>query len=89
MTSLALAGQAGPVVDRMTLEELLTALTKYGKCGLSYMGDGWHARVDMYVTSVGAEFKVSSDFRMPSSMAAVRQCYERVIKTLADLKVLK
>lgn len=89
MSNLTLASSPVPTIDAMGLEELLNLLTKYGKCSLSYMGEGWHARIEMYVTSVGAEFKVSSDFRMVSSMAATRQCYDRVIKTLSDLKAPK
>jgi hypothetical protein len=89
MSNLTLASSPVPTIDAMGLEELLNVLTKYGKVRTNYMGDGWVTAIDMYVTSVGAEFKVSSDFRMVSSMAATRQCYDRVIKTLSDLKAPK
>lgn len=75
-----------PTLDTSTLDGLITGMTRYGKPRLSYMGDGWHAVIDMYVSSAGAEFKVVSDFKMPSAMAAMRQCADRVVKTLADLK---
>lgn len=68
-----------------TLEQLLNALQRYGEVGLSFMGDGWYCRVNMFVSSKGAEFKIASEFKLPTHLAAARQCYERIQQTLKDL----
>ena len=68
-----------------TLEQLLNALQRYGEVNLSFLGDGWYCRVSMFVSSKGAEFKVASEFKLPTHNIAARQCYERIQQTLKDL----
>lgn len=73
---------AGPTVPDGSLESLLKQLTLFGKPRLSYMGDGWYSSIDMHVVAAGSEFKVASEFKHPSGLAAARQCAERVVEVL-------
>ena len=68
-----------------TLEEMLLALAKYGKPRIAHDGDGWFCAVDMYVSAAGVEFKIASEFRRPSPMAAAQQCAQRLDKALSDI----
>lgn len=61
-----------------SLEDMLEASKSLGEIGVSYMGDGWYCRIEMYVEAKGASFEVKSDFRMPTSRSAVLQCLQRV-----------
>lgn len=69
----------------VTLEQMLLALTKYGKPHLSHDGDGWYCAVAMYVSSAGVNFKVASEFGRSSPMAAAQQCAQRLDKALSDI----
>lgn len=69
-----------------SLEELLLALSKYGRPSLSVVSQGWHCWVTMHVSSKGIEFKVSSEFDHPSPMSATIECYARLGKALKDLE---
>lgn len=85
---LAKDGQARPVLAVLTgyaalsLEEILVALCRVGKPRLSRLSDAWYCIVEMHVASVGAEFKVGSDFSCQTPIDAARQCAERVVTTL-------
>lgn len=68
-----------------SLEEMLYALTKYGKPRLSHDGKGWYCAVEMYVTAAGVDFKVASDFGCNSPMSAATQCASRLDKALSDI----
>ena len=84
--STALTKPLGPVrIERATLEDMLEDLSKYGKPRLMHMGEGWHAAIEMYVGSVGVDFKVASGFSLPTPTAAAAECAERLNKALAAL----
>lgn len=68
-----------------SLEEKLIWLTRFGTPVVRHMGDGWYSAIDMHVSSQGATFNVASDFKRPSPAAAVDECIDRMLKTLADL----
>lgn len=67
------------------LERMLLALAKYGKPRISHTGSGWHCAVDMYVSASGVDFKVASEFGMPSPISAATQCASRLDKALRDI----
>ena len=67
------------------LEELLKYMVRYGKPKLSYMGDGWYCRVEMNTNTTGTQFEVSSEFKHPTPIAAVKQCHERIVSALKAL----
>jgi hypothetical protein len=71
------------------LEALLDYLTKYGPHGISWMGDGWHCRLDLYVNVIGAELKVKSDFDNTSHKNAVIQCIIRLHETIDKINETK
>lgn len=68
-----------------SLEELLDSLTKYGKHGVSWMGDGWYCRIDVYINVIGTELKVTSDFDNISHKNAVIQCTIRLEETIEKI----
>ena len=68
-----------------SLEEKMLGLTYYGKPRLSFMGDGWYCVIDMHVASLGAEFKIASQFDHTTPSEAAAECCKRVVKTLKDL----
>jgi hypothetical protein len=67
------------------LEGVLSWLQKFGRPRLSCLGTGWHSNIEMHVSSVGAEFKVASEFGHPTPLAAAQECAARVVQTLRDL----
>lgn len=75
-------------VNDATLEELLTELFKYGRPRLGVYGsDGlWHCSVEMNTNTVGADFKCSSNFDLPTPNAAAVQCLERVLKAVEQYR---
>lgn len=76
-----------PEVNRVPadLEGVLAWLEKFGKPGVTKLDRGWHSNIDMHVSSVGATFKVASEFAHPTPLSAAQQCAERVVQTLRDL----
>lgn len=69
----------------LALEELLRALSKFGKPRVSLLGGGWHCCVDMHVSSTGVSFEVKSDFNLPNPSRAAQQCCQRLDLALRDL----
>jgi hypothetical protein len=74
------------VMPGQSLGELIRALQDYGKPRVGLLSGGWHASVDMYVTSKGASFDIKSDFTHDTPEEAATVCLHRVHETLADLK---
>jgi hypothetical protein len=73
--------------DQPTLEELLMELTQYGQPRVGmYSNDGWFCSIEMNTNTVGADFKCSSDFKMPTPTAAAKQCLERVLKAVEQYR---
>ena len=68
-----------------SLEELLDDLVKYGKHGLSWMGDGWYCRLDLYVNVSGAELKIGSEFNNRTHKNAVIRCTIRLHETIDQI----
>lgn len=62
----------------MSLEELLIALSKFGKVRVSYLGDGWYASIDLFVPGEGVDFKIASDFKNPSPRSALNEMRARM-----------
>ncbi len=60
------------------LEESLIFLCSFGEPKLSKMSDGWYARIDMFVSSKGASFEISSQFDHKTPMEAVNTLIDRV-----------
>lgn len=68
-----------------SLEELLDDLVKYGKHSLSWVGDGWYCDLSFYVTVVGVELKIRSDFTNQTHKHAVIQCTIRLHETISQI----
>lgn len=64
--------------DQLSMEDLLTVLSAFGRPYLGQIDTGWYCRVTMRVAAKGTEFTVSSDFAMRYAMSALTQCAERV-----------
>jgi hypothetical protein len=62
-------------------------LCGYGKPSLSRMDNGWHARIEMHVSSVGAQFTVKGDYNHDTPEMAVQVLLDRVTATLGKLGV--
>lgn len=82
-----LAGDVGgdetpATLRRDSLEHLLAACLMYGSPRLTYISGGWVAFVDMNTPAPGTKFEVRSEFGMPSPLAAVQQCFDRVVATV-------
>ena len=73
--------------NQPTLEELLTELKCYGQPRVGmYSNDGWFCSIEMNTNTVGAGFKCSSDFKMPTPTDAAKQCLERVLKAVEQYR---
>jgi len=70
----------GELIPYQSLEELLSGLEKFGDPMVRKYERGWVVYVKMRVWTAGVGFEVSSDFRMPTPLAAARQCAERVLE---------
>ena len=74
-------------IQDLSLQELLLELKKYGKPRVGmYSEEGWHCNVEMNTNTVGADFKCSSDFKMPTPTDAAKQCLDRVIKAVEQYR---
>lgn len=81
-------GQRVDVLKRAkyeSLEYLLNALCSFGAPKLFRMDCGWHCDVKMHVAAKGTSFDVMSDFGCETSMAAAKQCAERIIATMQSI----
>lgn len=65
------------------LERELLALLAFGAPRLHWLSDAWYCAVEMHVTTAGTAFKVQSDFKQTTPIAAVRQCRERIEAVLS------
>lgn len=67
----------------MTTEELLIHLCQFGLPRLSKHDSGWHARVDMHVSTAGTSFEIKSEFNHATPLSALELVTVRVSETLA------
>lgn len=77
-----------------TLDQLLTNLSKFGQVTLSTytssFGDkksGWHCTIDVNFTGVGGRLEFKSELFHPTPLAAARQCAERMVSALSQIKL--
>lgn len=77
------SGAVEPV--RASFRDKLVWLTRFGKPRLVVIDEGWHASIEMHVASVGASFTVRSEFDMSTPEAAIDQCIQRMLDSLAKL----
>ena len=73
-------------VKQPTLEELLMELKHYGKPRVGMFDNGWHCNIEMNTNTVGADFKCSSEFDIPTPTEAAKQCLERVLKAVEQYR---
>jgi len=73
-------------VNQPTLEELLMELKHYGKPRVGMFDSGWHCNIEMNTNTVGADFKCSSEFDIPTPTEAAKQCLERVLRAVEQYK---
>lgn len=81
----AFAEAAARLMENEHLDTLLFELSKYGEPRVSKHSKGWHSAIEMYVSSVGASFKVSSEFDHKTPTEAARVCLDRVETALSGL----
>jgi len=83
----ALALTNPPKIDREgdDLEAILHQLQSYGEPRCVMLNNGWYCAVDMYVSAIGANFKVASEFSHPTPRAAAQECRKRVLATLESM----
>lgn len=62
-------------------------LCGYGCPSLSRVDHGWHARIEMHVSSAGAQFTVKSDYKHETPEEAVQVLLSRIAETLGKLGV--
>ena len=69
----------------VSLEQLLTHMSKWGKPRLSKQDSGWYCAIEVFVTPTGVQFKVDSEFDNKTPHDASCQCYDRLIKAIVEL----
>jgi hypothetical protein len=69
-----------------SLEFLLNCLCAFGKPVLHRMDKGWYCKVSMHVAAKGTSFEVGSEFTCETSLAAARQCAQRIIATMEAIE---
>jgi hypothetical protein len=69
------------------LGEALESLRAFGKpvLGVYGKGRGWHASIDMFVSSLGSKFEIKSEFDNKTPTEAVSQLIERMTSALKKL----
>ena len=70
----------------MDLQETLLEMQRYGRPNLMAMRDGtWWITTDMIVNAAGASFKVESEMKHETPLAAASECYQRMMDILKGL----
>lgn len=83
--SMLRAAEVRPATE--SLESVLDELSKYGRPALSMLqGNGWWCRVEMNTSATGAEFKVGSECRHVSPIAAAVECRDRVLAAVRGMR---
>lgn len=81
-------GQVLRMLEDESTEDMLLELARFGRPSLMQHSDGtWGCSVDVKVNSTGVDFKVRADHNHKNMRASVRQCLERLRKSLSDLGV--
>lgn len=81
----ALVAPIGGATERVPagMEEKLVWSQKFGRISLSMQSEGWHARISMHVSALGAEFTVASGYKHATPAEAVDTCIARMLESLA------
>ena len=61
-----------------SLEQVLEQLEAYGQPSVSRLERGWHCCIKLRTPALGTEFRIRSEFDLPTPTAAAIQCHERV-----------
>lgn len=76
------------MLEEESVEDMLIELARFGRPSLMQHSDGtWGCSVDVKVNSTGVDFKVRADHNHKDMRASVRQCLERLRKSLSELGV--
>lgn len=89
MNNLTLTNSVAVEAVPADLEGKLIWLCRFGKPSLSVVTSGWHARINMNTNTTGSEFKVDSDWKMPTPTEAVDQLIARMLEALSALNGAK
>jgi len=83
LARVASISQARKVED-MTLEQIMEELLNYGQPKLGVYGSDckWSCSVDMNTNTVGADFKVRSEWDHITPLRAAKECLERAISAV-------
>jgi hypothetical protein len=76
-TAVALAAALDDLRS-LSLAQVLTLLEGFGEPRLGKYGSGWVCSVEMTVAVAGASYKICSEFKHATPLAAALQCAERV-----------
>ena len=76
---------ARQAVDAASLEALLEGSKRFGLIRLSNIDGKWYCNISMNTNTTGTEFKVESEFGMPTALSAAQQCIERMHAALKAL----
>lgn len=72
--------------EEHSIEECLTEMQKYGNPVLRKSDRGWSSNISVFVNGEGVEFKVDSDFGMPTAKEAINQCCHRLMKAISGIQ---
>jgi len=73
-------------ISRMTTDEALEILCKYGKTWLSKGDNGWHCCVDVLITGENVKFEVKTDYKQETPKLAARNCLKLLNNTIEQIK---
>ena len=73
----------------LSLEDLLIECCKFGQPIVSKQKEGWYAKIDVFVTGKGIQFKAFSSFKEPSPRQAVLTMYNRLQTAIEKIKQTK
>lgn len=71
----------------MNLEQILFKMEAHGKPFVMCCDRGWHCKINMYVTAVGASFEVKSEFDKATPLMAAQECYQRMQSILSGVAI--
>jgi len=85
MTKTDLVKTRNTSTCKMTLEQVLYELARYGQPYVMVSSSGWWSGVDMHVSAQGTTFKIRSDMGHKSPLDAALQCLEPVKQALQGM----
>jgi hypothetical protein len=79
-------GDSATDAEPADLQSVLLDLDRFGDVSLSRLrAYGWWCRIEVRTTALGAEFKVGSEMKHPTPLAAAFECRERLRAALATI----